>query len=168
MITKFEQLPNEVILICFNYLNFYWLCETFSCLNQRVNKLILQQTKNSIDLDSIPDENILTFCFKLNNFLTITKNYPLSISSNNEQRFTLIIKDNLFQDKFSKLKSLILFDIHAEPIFNVIFDRRTKLYKTLQRLTLQEISESEEHGHDVERKELFQYILNLNVIFSIS
>ncbi|CAF1307912.1 unnamed protein product [Rotaria sordida] len=151
MITKFEQLPNEMILICFSYLSFYWLYETFSCLNQRFNKLILQQTKNSIDLDSIPDENILTFCFKLNNFLRITKNYPLSISTYNEQRFTLIMKDNLFQDKFSKLKSLILSDIHAEPIFNAIFDRRTKLYKTLQRLTLQEISESEEHGHDVER-----------------
>jgi hypothetical protein len=143
MITKFEQLPNEVILICFSYFNFYWLYE----------KLILHQTKNSINLDSIPDENVFTFCFKLNHFLTITKNYPLSISTYNEQRFALIMKDNLFQDKFSKLKSLTLFDIHADPIFNAIFDRRAKLYKTLERLTLQEISESEEHGHDVERKE---------------
>ncbi len=90
MITKFEHFPNELILICFRYFHFYCLYEKFSCLNQRFNKLILHQANIYIDLNSISDGDFLTFCLKLDHFLTITKNYPLSISTYNEQRFILI------------------------------------------------------------------------------
>jgi hypothetical protein len=158
MITKFEHLPNELILICLSYFHFYCLYETFSCLNQRFNKLILHQANIYIDLNSISDGDFLTFCLKLNHFLTTTKNYPLSISTYNEQRFTLIIKDNLFQDKFSKLKSLTLSDMHAGPIFDAIFDEKTQLYERLERLTLGDISEADEHDGTIESKEQSQQL----------
>ncbi|CAF1199624.1 unnamed protein product [Adineta steineri] len=151
MITKFEQLPNELILNCFIYFNFYELYQSFFGLNQRINKLMLYQTDIIIDLDLIPNGDLLTFYYKLNHFLSLRKNHPLSMNTSNEQRFTLIMNDNLFQDKFSKLKSLTLFDIHAGVICDAIFDKRIKLYKTLEKLILQEISEAEEHGQDIER-----------------
>ena len=64
MITKFEQLPNELILICFAYFDFYELYDIFSSLNQRFNQLIQYQTKIHIDLSSIPSRKFLTFSFQ--------------------------------------------------------------------------------------------------------
>jgi hypothetical protein len=36
-----------------------------------------------------------------------TPNYPLSIEASEEQKLDLILDDDLFKDKFSKLKSLL-------------------------------------------------------------
>ncbi len=83
-----------------------------------MNKFILSEANIYIDLDSTSDENLLTFGFKLHHLLS-QKVKMISVSnerSYKEDRFNLIMKDNLFQDKFSKLKSLKLFNMHAEPI----------------------------------------------------
>ncbi|CAF5011038.1 unnamed protein product, partial [Rotaria sp. Silwood1] len=68
-ITKFEHLPNELILICFDYFDFYWLYELFFDLNQRLNELILYQAKIYINLNSIRHGKFLAFCLKLNQLI---------------------------------------------------------------------------------------------------
>lgn len=165
-ITQFEQLPNEVILRCFGYLSVYHLYQSFSCINARLNELIIDQTNNGLNLSSIPDEVMLTFCFQLHRFLTITNNYPLSIISiSDEQKFNFIMKDNLFQDKFSKLKSLTLSGIHAEHIYNVIFNETTQLYHTLERVTLDEVSDGHQYSSYVDRKKGFHINENVNSLY---
>jgi hypothetical protein len=136
MITKFEQFPNELILICFSYLNLLELYETFSHLNQRFNQLIQYDAKLCIDLNSIPDTKFLTFCMKLNQFITTTQNYPLSIIAHDQYKFNLIFYDDLFQGKFDKLKSLTLSNIKVENIYSIIFETTAKLDQSLERLNL--------------------------------
>ncbi|CAF3023173.1 unnamed protein product, partial [Rotaria sp. Silwood2] len=133
--TKFEQLPNELILMCFHYFDFYHLYEIFYYLNQRFNELIEYQTKIHIDLSPIPSKKMLRFCFQLNQLITASKNYPLSIVASDEHKFNLIF-DDLFKDQFSKLKSLTLSDINAATIDDIVFDETTKLYERLERLRL--------------------------------
>ncbi|CAF4963281.1 unnamed protein product, partial [Rotaria sp. Silwood1] len=133
--TKFEQLPNELILMCFHYFDFYHLYEIFYYLNQRFNELIEYQTKIYIDLSPIPSKKFLRFCFQLNQLITASQNYPLSIVASDEHKFNLIF-DDLFKDQFSKLKSLTLSDINAATIDDIIFDEPTKLYEKLERLSL--------------------------------
>jgi hypothetical protein len=155
MITKFEQLPNELILLCFSYFTFYELYETFFCLNQRLNQLLLSKASIYINLNnSIIETSFLTFCYKLHDYLRQSKNDFLAMTSYNEIRFNIIMKDDLFQDKFAKLKSLALHDIHADSIYNAIFDQRLNLYERLERLILHEVSEEEEHGSDVNRTKI--------------
>ncbi|UJR16911.1 hypothetical protein I4U23_003809 [Adineta vaga] len=73
------------------------------------------------------------------------------MSSHDEIRFNLIMKNNLFQDQFLKLKSIALCNIHADSIYDAIFDERMELYKRLERLILHEVSEEAEHGSSIGR-----------------
>ncbi|CAF3798258.1 unnamed protein product, partial [Rotaria sordida] len=107
----------------------------FYYLNQRFHELIKYQTKIHIDLSPIPSKKFLRFCFQLNQLITASQNYPLSIVASDEHKFNLIF-DDLFQDQFSKLKALTLSDINAETIDGIIFDETTKLYERLERLSL--------------------------------
>jgi hypothetical protein len=136
MITKFEQLSNELILIVFDYFDFYQLYEIFSYLNQRFMKLILHQSKISIDFNSIPDGKFLKFCLHLHQCLKTSQNYPLSIHADDQHKFTLILKEDFFTEKFSKLKSLSIAYIDISTLSQAIFNEKTKLYKSLERLHL--------------------------------
>jgi len=138
MITKFEQLPNELILSCLVYFDLYELNDIFYCLNQRFSKLIQHEIKLNINLTSIPTGKFLTFCNKLNQLLTTSQEYPLSIVADDKHKLNLILYDDLFQDKFSKLKSLKLSNIDVETIYSILFDETIKLYQTLERLSLLE------------------------------
>ncbi|CAF1222446.1 unnamed protein product [Rotaria sp. Silwood1] len=124
--------------MCFNYFDFYQLYETFFCLNQRFNKLILYDAKIHVDFGAIPNGKFLTFCFNLNQLTNTNKNYPLSIQADNEYQFNIFFEDDLFKDKFSKLKSLTINDIKLATLSNTIFDKKIKLYETLERLSLME------------------------------
>ncbi|CAF3705111.1 unnamed protein product [Rotaria sp. Silwood1] len=151
-ITKFEQLPNELILMCFSYFDFYYLYEIFYCLNQRFNQLIQYQTKIHIDLSLIPSRKFLTFCFQLKQLITTSQNYPLSIIAYDQQKLNLILEDDLFQETFSKLKSLTLSNIDTKTIYSIIFDKPVKLYQSLERFSLlYEISREDERSDDIER-----------------
>ena len=132
MITTFEQFPNELILICFSYFNFYELYEIFFNLNQRFNQLIQYESKLYINLDAIPNTKLLTFYLNLNKFIEKNQNYPLSIIAHDEYKLNIIFYDDLFQDKFSKLKSLILSNITVETIYSIIFETTAKLYESLR------------------------------------
>ncbi len=145
-ITKFEQLPNELILACLTYLNFYKIYEIFYCLNQRFNQLIPYQTKIHVDLSSIPSRQFLTFCFQLKQLIITSQNYPLSILAHDKHKLNLILEDDLFTETFSKLKSLTLSNMDTETIYSMIFDYPTKLYQTLERLTLLDGIEDEDYG----------------------
>jgi hypothetical protein len=136
MITKFEQLPNELILIVFDYLDFYRLYEIFSCLNERFMKLILHQAKIFIDFNSIPDGKFLKFCLHLHQCLTISQNYPLSIHAEDQHKFTLLLRKDFFTEKFFQLKSLLIAYIDISTLSEAIFNEKTKLYKSLERLHL--------------------------------
>ncbi|CAF1069821.1 unnamed protein product [Adineta ricciae] len=147
--TKFEHLPNELIVLCLSYLTFFELYESFFGLNQRLNQLLL--SKPTIYIDSIPETQFLTHCFNLSHFLSQSQNGLLALRSYDENQFKLIMKDHLFKDKFSRLKSLTLNSIHADSIYDVIFNEEMKLYDILERLFLSEVSEEEEHGSAVNR-----------------
>ncbi|CAF3116981.1 unnamed protein product [Rotaria sp. Silwood2] len=124
--------------MCFNYFDFYQLYETFFCLNQRFNKLILYDAKIHVDLGAIPNGKFLTFCFNLNQLTNTSKNYPLSIRADDEYQFNIFFEDDLFKDKFFQLKLLIINNIKLATISNIIFDKKIKLYETLQQLSLME------------------------------
>ncbi|CAF2721641.1 unnamed protein product [Rotaria sp. Silwood2] len=149
MITKFEQLSNELILICFSYFNFYELYETFSNLNQRFNHLIQYESKLYINLDLVPNTKFLTFCLNLNQFIATSQNYPLSVIAHDKYKLNVIFYDDLFKDKFSKLKSLTLSNITIETIYSIIFETAAKLYESLRRLSLlDEISTEDKREED--------------------
>ncbi|CAF4093372.1 unnamed protein product, partial [Rotaria sordida] len=154
--TKFEDLPNELILMCFNYIDFYQLYETFFCLNPRFNKLILYDAKSHVDFGAIPSGKFLTFCFNLNQLTNANKNYPLSIRADDEYQFNIFFEDDLFKDKFSKLKSLIINNIKIATLSNIIFDEKIKLNETLERLSLME----DISGEDYEIQELCNNLIS--------
>jgi hypothetical protein len=162
MVIKFEQFPNELILMCFSYFDFYELYHLFFGLNQCFNQLIQYETKMHINLSSIPSGEFLRFCFELNQFLRTTQNYPLSIIVNNECacELNLIIQDNLFKEKFSKLKLLTLSNVDANTIYSIIFEKKEKLYENLERLTLLDIDRTADGG----RFEIESKNNNLNLI----
>ena len=125
----------------------------FYNLNQRFNQLIQYQTKIHLVFHSIPSGKFLTFCIDLNQILTINQNYLLSIVAIEENKFNLIFYDNLFKDKFSKLKYLTLSNIDATTISSVIFDETIKLYQNLERLSLlNKIGEDTEYSNSINRK----------------
>ncbi|CAF3625231.1 unnamed protein product [Rotaria sp. Silwood1] len=134
--TKFEQLPNELRLMCFRYFDFYNLYEIFYYLNQRFKELIEYQTKICIYLHSIPSRKFLTFCFQLNQLITTRQNYPLSIIAHDQYKLDVMLEDDLFKATFSKLKSLTLSNIETETIYSIIFVKTAELYQRLERLNL--------------------------------
>ncbi|CAF1303630.1 unnamed protein product [Rotaria sp. Silwood1] len=111
----------------------------FFSLNQRFNKLILYDAKIHVDFGAIPNGKFLTFCFNLNQLTNTSKNYPLSIRADNEYQFNIFFEDDLFKDKFSKLKSLIINDIKLA---------------TLKRLSLMEDISGEDY--EIQGKKLSQ------------
>jgi len=119
-------------------LNFYKIYEIFYCLNQRFNQLIPYETKICLDLYSIPSRQFLTFCFQLKQFIITSQNYPLSILTDDKHKLNLILEDDLFTETFSKLKSLTLSEMDSDTIYSMIFKYQTKLYKSLERLTLRD------------------------------
>lgn len=160
MTTKFEQLSNELILMCFAYFDFYELYDLFFGLNQHFNQLIQYQTKIHINLSLIPSGKFFTFFFQLNKFITRSKNYPLSIIANAKSELNLILQDDLFKEKFSKLKSLTLSNVDANTIYSIIFETKAELCQTLERLTLLDIDRTADGG----RFEIGSKSNNLNLI----
>ncbi|CAF0850828.1 unnamed protein product [Rotaria sordida] len=136
--------------MCFRYFGFYHTYDTFYCLNQRFKQLIQYETKSYIDLYSTPSGKFLTFCFDLIQLIKTSQNYPLSIVALDKYRFNLIFYDDLFKDKFSKVKSLTLLNIDARAVYSIIFDDAIKLYQSLERLSLlNKIGEENEHSNDI-------------------
>lgn len=135
-VTKFEAMPNELISMCFGYFDFYCLHKSFSSLNQRFQQLMAHQAKLYINLNSVPDQKFLTFCFQLHQFLATSPNSPVSLETYDEQQFSLLLMDDLFQDRFSKLKSLSLADIKVTTLFCTLLHSESKLCESLERLDL--------------------------------
>ncbi|CAF1264650.1 unnamed protein product [Adineta steineri] len=135
-LTKFEQLPNELLLICFDYFDYYYLYETFSSLNQHFKNLIQYRTEIYLNMKLIPNEKFLPFCSQLNQLITTNHNYSLSIRINNNYRFNSIFQDNLFNENFSRIKSLKITNVTVSTLLSIIFDGKTNLCHTLERLSL--------------------------------
>ncbi|CAF3039752.1 unnamed protein product [Rotaria sp. Silwood2] len=133
---NFEYLPNELILKCFSYLDFYNLYEIFFCLNQRFKQLILYQTRVQIDLCLVPHEKLPTFCCHLNQLITTNQNYAPSLVADDKYKLNLIFENDLFKETFSKLKSLTLSNIRVKTVYNIVFDETIKIYEKLERLCL--------------------------------
>jgi hypothetical protein len=134
--TTIEQFPNELILTCFSYLDFYHIYEIFFHLNTRFNQLILYQTKIHFNFSSISSRQIFTFCSQLNQLTKTSENYPYSIVAHGKHKLKLILEDDLFSETFSKLRSLTLSNTDCETICLIIFDYPTKLYENLEILNL--------------------------------
>ncbi|CAF3244605.1 unnamed protein product [Rotaria sp. Silwood2] len=138
-ITKFEQFPNELLLICFDYFDYYGLCQSFFGLNQRFDQLITYESKIHMDLESIPEQYFLTYCIQFHHLVMKSGKFPLSFQTNDQYRLDLMFADYFFKDKFSKLKSLTLQNIKVDSVYEFIFDKDTKLYENLQRINLMNI-----------------------------
>ncbi|CAF1131750.1 unnamed protein product [Adineta steineri] len=136
MVTTFEHLPNELILRCFSYFNFFELYDLFYDLNRRFHHLIRYESKLYIDLDAVSDAKRLTFYLNLNQIIATNQNYQLSIITENEHDLRILFYDNLFQDKLCNLKSLILSNVPVETIYSIIFETTAKLYEGLRHLKL--------------------------------
>ncbi|CAF3315720.1 unnamed protein product [Rotaria socialis] len=67
-----------------------------------------------------------------------------------KHELNLILYDDLFEDRFSKLKSFTLSNINATTIYFIIFDESIKLYQRLERLALLERI-SDESYWEIER-----------------
>ena len=153
--TRFEQLPNELVLMCFRYLDFYHLCGIFSCLNRRSNQLIQHQANIHIDLDGIPPGKFLTFCFssQMDQFKLSSQNGVLSMVANDKHKLNILLDDDLLHETFSKLKSLSLSNMSAGTTYSMIFDKAAKIDQNLERLSLlQEISEDDFRSDIIQRK----------------
>ncbi|CAF1468189.1 unnamed protein product [Adineta steineri] len=161
IITQFEQFHDELILKCFDYLDFNCLYDIFYNLNQRFRRLIESKRKIQINFNSIPSNNFLRFCFQINQYIKRDENYSLSILTDNKCRLNLILEDDLFKEISLKLKSLSLSNIDAETINSLIFNKTLKLYKRLERLNLfKKISEKHEGSNDIECKSLCNNLLS--------
>jgi hypothetical protein len=134
--TTIEQFPNELISMCFSYLDFYHIYEIFFHLNTRFNQLILYQTKIHFNFSSIPPRKFFLFCSHLNQLARTSENYPYSIVAHDQHKLKLILEDDLFIETFSKLRSLTLSNTNCETICLIIFDYPTKLYENLEILNL--------------------------------
>ncbi len=137
-VTKCEDLSDSILLNLFEYFDFYYLYELFFKLNQRFQKLIQNQAKLYIDLDSFPYNKFLVFCVNLNQILRTNFNFPLSITckEKTEITLTLILYNDLFQNRFSQLKSLIADNIEVSTFYSLLMNENTKLYETIERLNL--------------------------------
>ncbi|UJR18954.1 hypothetical protein I4U23_022083 [Adineta vaga] len=136
MLTKFEQLPNELILRCFSYLDFLQVYELFYNLNQRFHQLIRHESKLYINLDAVSETKRLTFYLNLNEFITTSQNYPISVTTHDEYNLRIIFYDDLFKDKLYNIKSMILSNIKVETIYSIIFETTEQLYENLRQLKL--------------------------------
>ena len=134
--TTFEQLPNELILTCFAYLDFYNTCEIFLRFNQRFQRLIRQHTIIQFDLSAIPSRKFLTFCFQLRELARLHQHYPSSIVAHDQHKLNLLLEDDLLTETFSRLKSLTLSHVDSRTIYGIIFNSPANLYESLRRLNL--------------------------------
>ncbi|CAF1359891.1 unnamed protein product [Rotaria sordida] len=99
--------------------------------------------------DSVPNTKLLTFCLNLHQFIATSQNYPLSVIVRDKYKLNIIFYDDLFKDKFSKLRSLTLSNITVETMYSIIFETIAKLYESLRRLNLlDEISTEDKRGED--------------------
>ena len=78
--------------------------------------------------------------------MSATQSYPLSIIANDKCELNVILQDDLFKEKFSKLKSLTLTNIDVEAIYSIIFEKKAELYNSLERLTLLEMDRTADGG----------------------
>ena len=143
--------------MCFAYFDFYSCYQLFYGLNQRFQKVMQHHPNICIQLDGIPDEKFLTFCIQLNKFLTTTENYPTAIWSYNQHKLQLLFYDDSFQAKFSKLKSFTTAKMNVSTLTDILFDERTQLYNTLERLSL--VEKTSGTCHSIDRKYLSLYHL---------
>ncbi|UJR11929.1 hypothetical protein I4U23_016107 [Adineta vaga] len=134
--TNLEQLPNELLLLCFVYLDFYSIYEIFFHLNLRFNQLIRYRTKIHLHLPSIPSGKFFQFCYQLKQYIETTENYPCILVAESKYKLKLILEDEFFTESFSKLRSLILSNVDCQTVGFIIFDCPTKLYENLERLSL--------------------------------
>jgi hypothetical protein len=151
MVTKFEQLSNEIIIMCFDYFDFYRLYQVFFGLNQRLDRLIQYEAKIYVDLNSFLPQDFLTFCLNLSQLNKNTSNYPRSLTTYSEENLKLIFYDNLLKDRFTRIKSLSVASMKFDTLYHAIFDEETKLYKTLERLTLSDEIGVERNENDGKR-----------------
>lgn len=143
--TSIEQLPNELLSMCFVYLDFYHMYTTFFHLNQRFNQLIRYQTRIHLHLSSIPSREFVTFCSQLNQLVRTSENYPNSIATHDKHKLKLLFEDDFFTGTFSRIRSLTLSNMDCETICSIIFDYPTKLYENLESLSLLDNIIEEDH-----------------------
>lgn len=163
--TTLEQLPNELLLVCFRYLDFYHIHQIFYHLNFRFNQLIRYETKLHLCLSSIPSGKFLRFYYELQQYMKITEQYPYTIIAENKHILKLILEDDFFTtESFSKLRSLILSNIDSHTLGSIIFDYPTKLYENLENLSLLEnVTEcNQESRYDINCKNILA-IINMSI-----
>lgn len=104
-ISKFEDLPDELLLIICRYLNEYEILISFSCLNNRLLKTI-NEFSEKIDLNKIPLKYLNIYLNKI--FVNISSNVRSLILNDNIEYFPIDITI------FNKLESINLMNKYIE------------------------------------------------------
>ncbi|UJR18858.1 hypothetical protein I4U23_021986 [Adineta vaga] len=118
--TKFEILPNEILLQCFHYLNIIDIFHSFDQLNQRFNSLI-RNIPFCLTFENIQNKfQCKEFCQKLSTDETV-RNQVYSIHLSNKETCYPV---HLFLSKFSllqfpRLRSLTLHEITTNNWKNI-------------------------------------------------
>lgn len=167
--SKFEDLPDELLLLICRYLNKIEILNGFTCLNSRLSKTI-KEFSEKIDLNRIPLK--LTNRF-LNDILPdISCNVRSIIFSDNYERFPIKLRMfdnlesihflNLFSEKFLCNISEINIDLVPADIQNDLIIKffSSNEYTNLKRLTL-----SSYHGFTFSNVQLnnFNQLQNLTI-----
>lgn len=111
---KFDLLPNEILVECFEYFNAYELFESFDGLNVRLSQLI-RTIPLHVNFYSIQKQQFERFCSLLKSNSNLqTQIYSLTISNRNTPD-----QINLFLSQFNEfphLRSLTLIDLEESNI----------------------------------------------------
>lgn len=110
-IMKFEYLPNEIFLHCFEYLNAIDIFYSFDDLNYRFYKLI-RNISLHLNVEHIKHSMVLRFCDKLVlNPEIKTQVMSLKLSNKNSFDFIQVLCSFISLNEFSQLRSLSLIDL---------------------------------------------------------
>ena len=149
-ISKFEDMPDELLLLICRHLNTYEVLNSFCCLNIRLLNTINDFTKE-IDLNSIPSKLIHRFLNEI--FPSISSNVRSLIFAENSQRFPIDLEifNNLESIQFlNSFSDNFLININEIKIDLVPIDIQTDLFKKLfssnEYSNLQSLSLNSFHG----------------------
>lgn len=114
-IMKFELLPNEILIECFEYLNAIDIFHSFDYLNSRFNNLI-RSISLSFDIEHVKEPVLVQFCIEILLHRQMKQKIKsLKLSNNNFETLFSFISLN----EYSQLQSLTLIDLDIENISRI-------------------------------------------------
>ena len=115
MINKFENLPNEILLNIFQYLNLRDLFHGFWLLNQRINQLIRSMKNFSFKIEDNQTELLSLFAHQISR---LTLNTSDDIDFNQFHSLHSLILEKLTPNQYKQIRSKSLSYLSFAPILS--------------------------------------------------